>query len=175
MDNPDGARASWAPPAGAPRLLVPCRGGGKLILRCPAANWKISLKLPLFIRGPLQPPPVSVCPSVPLLAVNSIRITRAGISPHAPHCCPRFLGLQSRQLRNAQSASVLTSHPTESRRGIARTSRDQIASPSSPLVFLLLFLFLNLIKYRLEFNYRRTGTIFLSREIRSREVCFFSI
>lgn len=62
------------------------RGGGKLILRCPAASWKISLKLPLFIRGPrFQAPALSsIRPFLPFLAVNSIRITRARISLAVP-------------------------------------------------------------------------------------------
>lgn len=63
---------------------------GKLILRCPAANWKISLGPPLFIRKPGPADPVHfvhslgrpfVRPSVRSLvvsaAVNSIRITNA--------------------------------------------------------------------------------------------------
>lgn len=48
-------------------------GDGKLILRCPAANWKISLGPPLFIRKPGSADPLhsfvrsfrrSVCPFV---------------------------------------------------------------------------------------------------------------
>lgn len=95
------------------------RGGGKLILRCPAANWKISLKLPLFIREPLQPR-LSVCPFVPFLAVNSIRITRARISlPPSERqgfsICPPF-----RRLGIAQLANVLISNPREFHRCVSR-------------------------------------------------------
>ena len=92
----------WTTP-GASRFSVGASvvgpvGGSKLILRCPAANWKISLKLPLFIREPLLSSSslfLSPCLSRPFMPLptpaNSIRITRARISWPVPRTKSRRL------------------------------------------------------------------------------------